>query len=59
MDRAHRVARRLRAGTVTINAGSTGAGAPFGGYKQSGVGRENGYLGIEDFLEAKAIGGWE
>ena len=59
MDCAHRVARRLRAGTVTINAGSTGAGAPFGGYKQSGVGRENGYLGIEDFLEAKAIGGWE
>jgi len=59
LDRARRVARRLRAGTVTINAGSTGAGAPFGGYKQSGVGRENGYLGIEDFLEAKAIGGWE
>ena len=58
-DRARRVSRRLRAGTVVVNGGGTGEGAPFGGYKQSGVGRENGALGIEDFLEAKAIGGWD
>jgi len=57
-ERAKRVARRIRAGYITINGNWPGSGAPFGGYKQSGNGREGGLLGIEDFLEVKAVGGW-
>ncbi|PID45176.1 MAG: aldehyde dehydrogenase family protein [Proteobacteria bacterium] len=56
--KANRVARRLRSGMVEINGKSRSAGAPFGGYKQSGNGREGGVWGLEDFLEVKAIGGW-
>ena len=56
--RAKRVARRLRAGMVEINGQSRGAGAPFGGYKQSGNGREGGTWGLEDFLEVKSVSGW-
>lgn len=59
MDRAHRVVARLRAGYITINGNWPGAGAPFGGYRQSGNGREGGLIGIEDFLEVKAVGGWD
>ena len=58
LDKAKRVARRLRAGYITMNGQWPGAGAPFGGYRQSGNGREGGLLGIEDFLEVKAVGGW-
>jgi aldehyde dehydrogenase (NAD+) len=54
-DRALRVARRLRAGQIEINGGAFNPGAPFGGYKQSGVGREGGTFGLEEFLETKAI----
>jgi len=54
-ERAMRVARRLRAGQIEINGGAFNPGAPFGGYKQSGVGREGGVLGMEEFLETKAI----
>ena len=57
--RLQRVARKLRSGMVEINGNSRSAGSPFGGYKQSGNGREGGVWGLEDFLEVKAIGGWE
>ncbi|MEM8498993.1 MAG: aldehyde dehydrogenase family protein [Pseudomonadota bacterium] len=56
-ERAARVARRLRSGMVEVNGQALGAGAPFGGYKQSGNGREGGALGLEDFLEVKAVSG--
>ncbi len=53
-----RVARRLRAGMVEMNGKPRGAGAPFGGYKQSGNGREGGHWGLEDFLEVKSTSGF-
>ncbi|AZV79825.1 aldehyde dehydrogenase family protein [Parasedimentitalea marina] len=58
MERANRMARQLRSGMVEMNGQSRSAGAPFGGMKQSGNGREGGSWGIEDFLEVKAVGGW-
>ncbi|AOW93119.1 aldehyde dehydrogenase [Rhodococcus sp. WMMA185] len=54
-ERADRVARQLRAGQVEVNGGAFNTNAPFGGYKQSGVGREAGVLGFEEFLEIKSI----
>ena len=51
------IARRLRAGQIHVNYGSGGADAPFGGYKQSGNGREKAEWGLEQFLEVKAIMG--
>jgi aldehyde dehydrogenase (NAD+) len=57
-DRANRIARRLRSGMVEMNGLSRSAGSPFGGYKQSGNGREGGVWGLEDFLEVKAVSGW-
>ena len=57
-NRARRVTRGLRSGMVDINEGPRGFGAPFGGYKQSGNGREGGLWGIGDFLEIKSVGGW-
>jgi len=57
LDRAWAVAGRMRTGTVGVNGGQWyGGDAPFGGYKQSGVGREMGLLGFEEYLEAKTIG---
>ena len=58
MDRAHRVARHLRVGGVSINGTSQDYMAPFGGYKQSGNGREYGEFGVRDFLEIKSISGF-
>ncbi len=58
MDKAVAVAKRLRSGMVEINGESRGAGAPFGGYKKSGNGREGGVWGLEDYLEIKAVSGW-
>ena len=58
-EKAQRVARKLRAGTVYINGHGTETGAPFGGYKQSGNGREGGTWGLEEYLEVKAITGWK
>ncbi|MCS5587120.1 MAG: aldehyde dehydrogenase family protein [Porticoccaceae bacterium] len=57
MDRAQRVAGKLRAGTVRINGAAQSYEVPFGGYKQSGNGREWGEFGLEDYLEIKAISG--
>ncbi len=57
-ERVKRVARRLRAGMVLINGATRPGGSPFGGYKQSGNGREGGTWGLEDFLEVKAISGY-
>ncbi|HET6507611.1 MAG TPA: aldehyde dehydrogenase family protein [Baekduia sp.] len=54
-DRAKRVARRLRTGQVDLNGGAFNPLAPFGGYKQSGNGRELGRYGIEEYLELKAL----
>jgi aldehyde dehydrogenase (NAD+) len=55
IERAKRVARRLRTGQVDINGGKFNAFAPFGGYKQSGHGREMGKYGLEEFLETKSL----
>ena len=54
-ERAERVAGKLRAGQVYINGSECGYGSPFGGYKMSGLGREGGLFGLEDFLEIKAV----
>jgi len=54
-ERAKRVAAKLRAGAVHINGGEFNYGSPFGGYKQSGNGREGGAMGIEDYLETKTL----
>jgi len=52
---AQEVARKIRAGQVIINGGARGTGAPFGGYKSSGNGREHGLHGLEECLETKAV----
>ena len=52
---ANKVARKIRAGQVIINGGARGTGAPFGGYKSSGNGREHGVHGLEECLETKAV----
>ncbi|RBM16181.1 aldehyde dehydrogenase, partial [Prauserella sp. PE36] len=55
-DRAVAVARRIRTGTLSINGGNFFApDAPFGGYKQSGIGREMGAAGLEEFQERKTF----
>ncbi|MGB3735939.1 MAG: aldehyde dehydrogenase family protein [Ilumatobacter sp.] len=54
-ERAMSVARRMRTGAVDVNGGSFNIAAPFGGYKQSGYGRENGPYGIEEFLQTKSM----
>jgi len=52
---ANEVARKIRAGQIIINGGARGTGAPFGGYKSSGNGREHGLHGLEECLETKAV----
>ena len=52
-----RYARQLKAGQIHLNYGSAGSDAPFGGYKQSGNGREKAEWGLEEYLEVKAIMG--
>jgi aldehyde dehydrogenase (NAD+) len=59
LDRARRVASKMRTGMVHINGAWLDSGAPFGGYKQSGNGREWGAHGIDEFLEVKSIYGYE
>jgi aldehyde dehydrogenase (NAD+) len=58
LEEARAVARRMRAGTVNLNYPDWDTAAPFGGYKQSGNGREYAGYGIHDFCEVKAIVGW-
>jgi aldehyde dehydrogenase (NAD+) len=56
LERAQNVARRIRAGMVAVNGGAPhGADMPFGGYKFSGVGRQNGVAGFEQYLETKSV----
>jgi aldehyde dehydrogenase (NAD+) len=56
-ERALAVARRIRTGTLSVNGGMWfDIDTPFGGYRQSGVGRENGVMGFEEYLETKVIG---
>jgi aldehyde dehydrogenase (NAD+) len=59
LEEARQVASRLRAGRVSINSPKWDPAAPFGGYKQSGNGREYGEFGLNEFLEVKAIVGYE
>ncbi|WEF24011.1 aldehyde dehydrogenase family protein [Paracoccus sp. S3-43] len=56
--RRNRVARRLQSGMVEMNGQSRGAGSPFGGVKMSGRAREGGVMGLEEFMDSKAISGW-
>lgn len=58
VERARRVAARMRTGMVHLNGAPTDAAAPFGGYRKSGNGREWGVFGLEDYLEVKAVMGW-
>lgn len=55
LERAHRVARRLRTGLVRLNGGIRAVGIPFGGFKQSGIGRERGRFGIDQYVELQSI----
>ena len=57
--RAQNVARKMRSGNVYINYPGGDMNAPFGGYKQSGNGREWGQWGLEEFLEIKGVVGYE
>ena len=57
-ERAKRVSKQLRSGMVQLNVAGRASGSPFGGYKQSGNGREGGKWGLEDFLEVKDVSGW-
>jgi aldehyde dehydrogenase (NAD+) len=59
LESARRVAGRLRTGMVHINNASLDAMAPFGGYKQSGNGREWGAHGMDEFLEVKSVYGYD
>jgi acyl-CoA reductase-like NAD-dependent aldehyde dehydrogenase len=57
-ERARRIAERIRAGRIYINGAPTNRSLPFGGYKQSGNGREQGVFGLEEYLEVKAVLGY-
>jgi aldehyde dehydrogenase (NAD+) len=55
-DRANAIARRLRTGSISVNGGVWyGADMPYGGYKSSGIGRQNGIEGFEQYLETKIL----
>jgi aldehyde dehydrogenase (NAD+) len=57
-EKAKRVAKQLRSGGVEINGKGISSGTPFGGFKESGNGREGGTWGLEEYLEVKSISGW-
>ena len=57
LERAISVAKRIRTGTLSLNGGQWfGPDSPFGGYKESGIGREHGVAGFEEYLQIKTIG---
>ena len=58
-EKAKRVAKKLRSGIVYINGNAADSGTPFGGYRQSGNGREGGIWGLEEYLEIKTVTGWK
>jgi len=58
-EKAHRVAKRLKSGCVYINGNAADPGTPFGGFRQSGNGREGGVWGLEEYLEVKTVTGWK
>lgn len=58
-ERLRRVSRKLRSGMIQANGAQRASGSPFGGYKQSGNGREGGQHGMMEFLEVKAVSGWD
>ena len=58
-EKAKRVAKQLRSGCVYINGSGADPGTPFGGYRQSGNGREGGNWGLEEYLEVKTVTGWK
>jgi len=56
LERSLAVARRVRAGSISVNGGAPyGADLPFGGYKDSGIGRQNGVAGFDQYLEVKSV----
>ena len=57
-EKVKRVARKLRSGMVDVNGAGIAVDAPFGGFKHSGIGREAGEHGLEEFIEVKSVGGW-
>ena len=58
-EKAHRVAKKLKSGCVYINGNAADPGTPFGGFRQSGNGREGGVWGLEEYLEIKTVTGWK
>ena len=58
-EKAKRIAKQLRSGIVYINGNAADSGTPFGGYRQSGNGREGGVWGLEEYLEIKTVTGWK
>jgi len=59
LERVREVARRVRAGRIYLNGAPADPSVPFGGYKQSGNGREHGIFGFEEYLEVKAVLGYQ
>ena len=57
-DRAKRMSKNLLSGTVELNGKGAASGAPFGGFKHSGIGREGGEHGFTEFIEVKVVTGW-
>jgi len=56
--RAKRMSKKLLSGTVELNGKGAASGAPFGGFKHSGIGREGGEHGFNEYIEVKVVTGW-
>jgi acyl-CoA reductase-like NAD-dependent aldehyde dehydrogenase len=59
IDQAREIAKKIRAGRIYVNGAPSNSHVPFGGYKQSGNGREHGVFGFEEYLEVKAVLGYQ